>query len=144
MQSGRRERRTYVFMDGKAKVVVERDVDLKGMVDNPHPNRGAAREALREEIAKELALKKSLFNTKEQLRQKRDNGKGMTKKERKNAHAQMKRIRGLEIPASISRLRALEEAAKLLEPKVHESAYFSDGRVNFVELAQATGPSVAA
>lgn len=144
MQSNGRERRTYVFMDGKAKVVVERDVDSRGMVRNPHPNRGAAREALREMITQEEALKRSLVNTKKELIRKRDNGKGKTKKECKEAHALMKRIRGLEIPASISRLRALEEAAKLLEPMVHESAYFSDGRVNMIEMAEVTGPSVAA
>ena len=142
MQSIGRERRSYVFKDGEAKVVVERDVDLRGMVRNPHPNRGAAREALRKLIEREQALKKSLIHTKHELFRKRDNGK--TKDERKKAHAQMKRIRDMEIPASIGRLRALEEAAKLLEPMVHESAYFSDGRVNIVELAQATGPSVAA
>jgi hypothetical protein len=142
MQRNRRERRTYVFGDGKAKVVIERDVDLRGMVDNPHPNRGAAREALRKMIAKEEALKKSLTITKEELSRRRKNGK--SRQERQNAHSQIKRIRKTEIPASISRLRALEEAAKRLEPRVHESAYYSDGRVNMIEMAEVTGPSVAA
>lgn len=144
MQSNGRERRSYVFMDGKTKVTVERDVDSRGMVRNPHPNRGAAREALFKEIAQEQALKKSLVNTKKELIRTRDNGKGKTKKECKEAHAKMKRIRDTEIPASIGRLRAMEDAAKLLEPMVHETAYFYDGRVNVIEMAEASGPSIAA
>lgn len=142
MQRNERVRRTYVFGDGKAKVIVEREVDLRGMVHNPRPNRGAAREALAKEIAREQALKKSLVRTKHELIRKRDEGK--TKDERKKAHAQMKRIRDTEIPASISRLRTLEDAAKLLEPMVHETAYFYDGRVNVIEMAEASGPSIAA